>query len=155
MRGSVGIAIPAYARGRHLAQTLESALGQSRPVQEIVVVDDCSPDETGQVAKSFSGRGVQYVRNQSNLGVPRNYNESLGKLTTDYVMLLEDHDLLEPTFLEQCAELLDRYPDVTLVASSIAELDEHSGRVLQIFQSPFETLQDGRKLAEHLVTGTG
>jgi len=119
------------------------------------VVDDCSPDETAQVAESFSGRGVQYIRNQSNLGVPRNYNESLGKLTTDYVMILEDHDLLEPTFLEQCAELLDLYPDVTLVASWIAELDEQSGRVLRIFQSPFEMVQEGRKLAEYLITRTG
>src|SRR5215468_903895 len=105
VRGSVGIAIPAYGRVRHLGLTLESALGQSRPVQEIVVVDDCSPDETGQVANSFAHRGVKYIRNARNLGIPDNYNESLKMLSADYVMILEDHDVLESTFVEKCAAL--------------------------------------------------
>ncbi len=155
MSGSIGIAIPAYGRGRHVAQTLESALAQTRPAKEIIVVDDCSPDDTGEVARSFASRGVQYCRNPFNLGVPANYNHSLAKLTSDYVMILEDHDVLEPTFIEQCAKLLDVHPEVMLVASWIAELEEQTERVLQVFRPPFEPLQDGRRLAEYLLTRTG
>jgi glycosyltransferase involved in cell wall biosynthesis len=150
--GSVGIAIPAYSRGRHLAQTLESVLGQSRVVQEVIVIDDCSPDETGEVARSFAHRGVKHVRNGRNLGVPVNYNESLKRLSTDYVMILEDHDLLEPAFTEKCAGLLDEDPEVTLVGCWIAGIDENSGKTKEVFRPRFNRLEDGRRLAEYLVT---
>src|SRR5215471_10453609 len=155
MRGSVGIAIPAYGRGRHLAQTLESALGQSRPVQEIVVVDDCSPDETGEVAKSFAHRGVKYIRNAQNLGVPGNYNEGLKRLSTDYVMILEDHDLLESTFVEKCAALLDEDANVSLVGCWIAAIEEDTGKTVEVFRPKWDRLQDGSRLAEYLVTHVG
>jgi len=152
VRGSVGIAIPAYGRGRHLGQTLESILGQSRPVQEIILVDDCSPDETGEVANSFAHRGVKYIRNARNLGVPGNYNEGLKRLSTEYVMILEDHDLLESTFVEQCAALLDGDAEVTLVGCWIAAIAESNGRTVEVFRPKWDRLQDGNRLAEYLVT---
>src|SRR5215472_1816486 len=151
MSATIGIAIPAYGRGRHLRRTLESALSQTRPAKEIVVVDDCSPDETAEVAKSFEERGVKYFRNATNLGVPANYNESLGKLSADYVMILEDHDVLEPTFIEECAGLLDENAGISLVACWVAAIDEKSGRTLELFKPSFNRVQDGRKLAEYLV----
>src|SRR5581483_3827152 len=104
---TVGIAIPAYKRGHHLAATLESALRQTRPADEIVIVDDCSPDNTRDVALAYASRGVRYVRNAVDFGVPENYNVSIDQLTSDYVFILEDHDLLAPTFVDrrapQCA----------------------------------------------------
>ncbi len=151
---TVGIAIPAYGRGRHLGQTLESALAQTRSVKEIVVVDDCSPDETGEVARSFENRGVTFVRNPVNLGVPANYNSSLGRLSTDYVMILEDHDLLEPTFIEKCAALMDSHAEVTLVGTAIADIDEATSQMLRIFTSSFDLVQHGQRLAEFLLTHT-
>src|SRR5215472_12094568 len=138
MRGSVGIAIPAYGRGHHLAQTLESVLGQSRPVQEIIVVDDCSPDETCEVANSFAHRGVKYIRNARNLGVPDNYNESLKNLSADYVMILEDHDVLESTFVEKCAALLDEDADVTLIGCWIAAIEENTGKTVQVLRPKWD-----------------
>jgi glycosyltransferase involved in cell wall biosynthesis len=121
-------------------------------VQEIIVVDDSSPDETGQVANSFAQRGVKYVRNARNFGVPGNYNESLKRLSTDYVMILEDHDLLESTFVEKCAALLDEDADVTLVGCWIAAIEDDTGRTVEIFQPKWDRLQGGCRLAEYLVT---
>src|SRR5215813_4725681 len=138
MSATIGIAIPAYGRGRHLRQTLESALNQTRPAHEIVVVDDCSPDETCEVANSFAHRGVKYIRNARNLGVPDNYNESLKNLSADYVMILEDHDVLESTFVEKCAALLDEDADVTLIGCWIAAIAEDTGKTLEVFRPQWD-----------------
>lgn len=154
MTGTVGIAIPAYGRGRHLRETLESALRQTRRPSEIVVVDDCSPDETGEVARSFGSKGVVYVRNPVNLGVPANYNASLARLKTDYVMILEDHDVIDPTYVEKCAGILDEHADVALTATWIETIDEQTGKSLQVYSTDFDRVQEGRRLAEYLVTNT-
>jgi glycosyltransferase involved in cell wall biosynthesis len=121
-------------------------------VQEIIVVDDCSPDETGEVARSFAHCGVKYVRNARNLGVPGNYNESLRRLSTDYVMILEDHDLLDATFVEKCATLFDEDSDVTLVGCWIAAIEEDTGKTIEVFRPKWDRLQEGGRLAEYLVT---
>jgi glycosyltransferase involved in cell wall biosynthesis len=152
--GSVGIAIPAYGRGSYLAATLESVLAQTRHAAEIVVVDDCSPDNTADVARAYEGRGVRLVRNPKNVGVPENYNVSLGLLKSDYVLILEDHDLLEPTFVEQCAAVLDAHPNVNLVFTSIAEMDE-SDVAIRENHFRFPAIVSSRRLSVELVSVPG
>lgn len=152
MTPTIGIAIPAYGRGRHLRATLESVLAQTRPAKEIIVVDDVSPDETGEVAKSFSSAGVVYHRNEKNLGVPANLNEALSRTTTDYVMILEDHDILEPRFLEECAGLLDQHHEMTMATSDTIEIDEKTGEEIRVIRREFPTVQPVGDLARRILT---
>src|SRR5581483_7705117 len=151
---TVGIAIPAYKRGHHLAATLESALRQTRPADEIVIVDDCSPDNTRDVALAYASRGVRYVRNAVNFGVPENYNVSIDQLTSDYVFILEDHDLLAPTFVERCATALDQHPDANLAFTDIAEIDEH-GSVIRENRFNRPAVIPSAAFAKDLVTMVG
>src|SRR5260370_27315942 len=67
-------------------------------------------------------------------------------------MIMEAHDLLEPTCLEECAGLMDEHPDASLVGCWIAELEEDTGRTVQIFTPRFNRIQEGSKLAEYLVS---
>src|SRR5438128_280237 len=76
--GRISVCVPAYGRGRFLDRTLRSLLAQTRPASEIIVVDDCSPDDTSSIARAYAAKGVRYVRNSENLGVPVNYNHALG-----------------------------------------------------------------------------
>ncbi len=154
MSTTIGVAIPAYGRGRFLAATLESVLGQTRPAAEIVVVDDCSPDNTAEIAMAYVDRGVRYIRNPRNLGVPENYNASLGRLTSDYVFILEDHDLLAPTFIEECAAILDSRPDVVMAFTAIGDIDE-SGTVKREHRLRYPRIFPGRILSKRLVTRVG
>jgi glycosyltransferase involved in cell wall biosynthesis len=149
-RGSVGVAIPAYRRGHHLGAALDSLMRQTRRPSEIVVVDDCSPDNTGEVARSYADRGVTYVRNAQNAGVPANYNNSLGRLTSDYIFILEDHDVLQPTFIERCAGMLDANPEAVLAFTSIAEIDD-AGTVIRENHFRLPPVIPSRVLARQLV----
>jgi len=152
MKPTIGIVIPAYGRGRHLRATLESALAQTRPAEEIIVVDDASPDETGDVAKFFSSAGVIYHRNEHNLRVPANYNKALALKTTDYVMILEDHDILEPRFLEECAGLLDQHHEMTIATSDTIEIEEQTGKEIRVVRREFPTVQPAGDLARWILT---
>jgi glycosyltransferase involved in cell wall biosynthesis len=154
MQGTVSICIPAY-RARFLEAAIESVLAQTRPVRELIIVDDFSPEDLGSVVASFQGsgiKGLRYVQNSRNVGVPENYNLTLSMASSDYVMILGDHDVLCETFVEYCAGLLDTDPDINLVFSSIAEIDEEGQTVREQSWSQFPTVFPGQTLARYLVT---
>jgi glycosyltransferase involved in cell wall biosynthesis len=91
----VSILIPAYNAERFLAETLASALAQTWPRTEIIVVDDGSTDDTLAVARRFEGPRV-LVTTQANQGAAASRNNALALSQGDYVQWLDADDLLSP-----------------------------------------------------------
>lgn len=149
----VSFCVPTYGRAAFIQQTLESALAQTIEDFEVVVVDDCSPDNTGEIVARISDARVRYVRNAENLGVPENLNRSMSLARGQYLVLLEDHDLLEPTYLQETLRVMNRYPSVGFVATGLVVIDEHDvPREQYVNQLPEFTT--GRMLLKRLLTRT-
>lgn len=110
MSALVSIIIPCYNAARWLAETLESALAQTWPACEIIVVDDGSTDTSVAVAQSFAGRGVQ-VLTQPNAGAAAARNAGLRRARGAYVQFLDADDLLAPDKIERQVRLLQAHGD--------------------------------------------
>jgi glycosyltransferase involved in cell wall biosynthesis len=91
----VSILVPAYNSERWLAATLQSALDQTWPQVEIIVVDDGSRDGTLAVARTFERRNVKVVT-QPNQGAPASRNHALTLAQGTYIQWLDADDLLHP-----------------------------------------------------------
>lgn len=91
----VSILIPAYNAQRWIADTLRSALEQTWPRKEIIVVDDGSKDETITIAKQFESQGVRVVV-QSNQGASAARNNAFAQSHGDFIQWLDADDLLAP-----------------------------------------------------------
>ncbi len=93
MQPLVSILIPAYNAERWLAQTLQSALAQSWPRREVIVVDDGSRDQTLAVAKRFEGPNVRVVH-QANAGASAARNHAFTLAQGDCIQWLDADDIL-------------------------------------------------------------
>jgi PST family polysaccharide transporter len=91
----VSILIPAYDAQHWIADTLRSALGQTWPRTEIIVVDDGSKDETVAIAKQFEAQGVRVIA-QGNQGASAARNNAFAHSHGDYIQWLDADDLLAP-----------------------------------------------------------
>ena len=91
----VSILIPCYNAGRWLAATLESALAQTWPHIEVIVVDDGSSDDSPTVARAFEGRGVRLIL-QPNAGASAARNRALRESRGEFLQFLDADDLLSP-----------------------------------------------------------
>ena len=89
----VSILIPAYNAERWIAETMQSALGQTWPNKEIIVVDDGSTDQTLRVAQQFASKIVSIV-SQKNQGAAAARNKAFELCQGDYVQWLDADDLL-------------------------------------------------------------
>jgi glycosyltransferase involved in cell wall biosynthesis len=104
MNDLVSILIPAFNAERWIGETLKSALGQTWPNCEIIVVDDGSCDNTFEVANRFQSRNLKVIR-QENLGASAARNQALSHAQGDYIQWLDADDLLGPDKISR--QLLD------------------------------------------------
>ena len=95
MQPLVSVLIPAYNAESWLADTIKSAIAQTWPEKEIIVVDDGSTDRTLAIARQFERDGVRLVT-QSNQGAAAARNKAFSLSRGDYIQWLDADDLLAP-----------------------------------------------------------
>jgi glycosyltransferase involved in cell wall biosynthesis len=101
----VSILIPAYNAQKWIADTLRSAIAQTWPRKEIIVVDDGSTDQTLAIARRFEGDGVTVVT-QKNQGAAAARNRAFSMSQGDYIQWLDADDLLAPDKIGRQVEAL-------------------------------------------------
>jgi len=95
----VSILIPAFNSAAFIAETLDSAINQSWPNTEIIVVDDGSTDETPQILAAYRQHGLSIIH-QDRCGAASARNRAFRVSSGDYIQYLDADDLLSPTKIE-------------------------------------------------------
>jgi glycosyltransferase involved in cell wall biosynthesis len=113
----VSILIPAYNAEEWIADTLQSALGQTWPNKEIIVVDDGSRDQTLAVAQRFASKEVRVV-SQKNQGAAAARNAAFSNCRGDYIQWLDADDLLAPDKIAKQVEAAESCPGKRTLLSS-------------------------------------
>jgi GT2 family glycosyltransferase len=117
-KSTVSLIIPSYNYGRFAAEAIESALAQTVPPKEILFIDDCSDDNSIEVAKRYQDR-IKVVRNEKNLGIVENFNKAVSLTSGDYICFLGADNRFRSDYVEHCQRLLDQHPDVAVVYTNV------------------------------------
>ena len=123
----ISVCIPTYNCAEYLRQAVDSVLLQSYQNLEIVIVDNCSTDETVTLVEeiiSSSSRDIQFYKNDRNIGMVSNLNRCLELARGAYIKFLMADDILLPGCLEEMAIGLDTNKDISLVACGRLIIDE-------------------------------
>lgn len=96
--------IPSYNRSYTLGRALASVVSQTYPVLEIIVVDDCSTDDTEEVVRQFAG--VSYLRMPDNGGAGRARNVGVEQAKGEWIAFLDSDDVWSCNRLEEQADYL-------------------------------------------------
>jgi glycosyltransferase involved in cell wall biosynthesis len=120
----VTIGIPTYNRASgYLREALESALAQTYPNIEIVVADNCSPDNTRAVVESYADARIRYFRHDPGLKPNDNFNFCLQQARGDYFLMLHDDDMVDSDFVASCMEAADCRSDVGVLRTGTRIID--------------------------------
>ncbi|MGZ3606739.1 MAG: glycosyltransferase family 2 protein [Syntrophales bacterium] len=109
----VSFVVPCYKLAHLLPECVNSIISQSFSDFEVLIMDDCSPDNTEEVAQLFHDPRVKHIRNESNLGPLRNYNKGINLSRGKYIWLISADDYLRSQdVLKRYVDILDSNPRV-------------------------------------------
>lgn len=129
----VSVMIPTYNRPEYFRETLESARAQTYPNIEIIVCDNGTDDRTEELMRDYrDDPRIRYVRNRTAKTKEENFMPFEHLAQGEYLQWCMDDDILLPDKLTLMADVLLRYPQVTLVTSRRSIIDE-AGNVIDLW----------------------
>lgn len=134
------IIIPSYKK-LYLDQAINSVVSQTHDDWELIVVNDCSPDDLHAVVEPYlNDDRVRYYVNEHNFGSERlceNWNNCLKYCNGDYIICMGDDDRLTPGCMEEYSRMIDMYPNVEVFHGQTEIIDEN-GDVCELMEPRFE-----------------
>jgi len=128
----VSILIPTFNRANYLRMAINSALNQTYLNIEIIVLDDCSTDETINMSKEYRDKkNLKFIRNEKNIGFIANWNKGVKLSSGEYIKIMGDDDLVDKNCVAEEVRVLDGISDVGIVCSNYFIIDENNNITMQ------------------------
>ncbi|MFT6734680.1 MAG: glycosyltransferase involved in cell wall biosynthesis [Ulvibacter sp.] len=124
----ISVVIPAYNAGKYIEECINSVLEQKCSNLEVIVVDDCSTDNTRKIVSQFDADIVKYICLDKNFGgpsKPRNVGVKAAK--GQYIVMLDADDLLIDNSIQQRIDILKADQEIACVFSDGKRFDESNG----------------------------
>ena len=157
-RPRVSIGVPVYNGERYLATALQSVIDSTFGDWEMIVSDNASTDGTVAIVESFMARDPRIClrRNPSNIGALPNFNAVVHAARGEFFKWLAYDDVLDPTMLERCVEVLDRDPSVVLSNGRFREIDGNGATLRdEPYQLDLTSRKPHRRLSVLMGTDAG
>ena len=120
----ISIIIPTYNREKLVVRSVESVLGQTLKNIEVIVVDDCSDDNTENVLKKIKDKRLKYIKLSKNSGACYARNQGIKNATGKYIAFQDSDDVFHPDKLEkQLNNLIKNKTDMDFCKVRINDLD--------------------------------
>lgn len=134
----VSVLISNYNYDRYLKQAIDSALNQTYPQLEIIVVDDGSTDESRQVIASYGDRVIPIFK--ANAGQASAFNAGFAASQGGLICLLDADDVWMPTKVEQVVKAAQTYPDAAVIYHRVQNIDQ-SGYIFGQAWPPYNVIR--------------
>ena len=130
----ISVVIPCWNQAQYLPDAIESVLKQTYKPNEIIVINDGSPDETRYVAKSYD---VEYIET-TNRGLASARNTGIMNMTGDWFFPLDSDDKMTPNCLERISQIIEQNPDVDIIAPSFKCFGKYDSEVILMSEPKLE-----------------
>ena len=141
----ISIVIPTYKRLTALQRCIDSILPQAFDGLEVIVIDDCSLDETESYLRQLAGRFafIRVIVNQQNGGVNYSRNRGIEKATGKFILFLDSDDELMPGSLLKVKQTLETFPDRKHFLFIVSDREEEFRSLERVKDIAYETWLNG------------
>ena len=126
----VSVIIASLNREKLIKRAIDSVLAQNYLDFEIIVVDDCSLDNTGETVKSYNDSRIIYVRNETNCSAAKSRNIGIAKSTGRFISFLDSDDEWLPSKLSSELKLLEENPECAAVSFNQIFIDDKNKKII-------------------------
>lgn len=131
--GLVSVIMPSWNTSNFMAESIQSVIDQTYENWELIIVDDCSTDNTDEVVAKFTDKRIRYFKNEKNSGAALSRNRALREARGEWIAFLDSDDLWNSEKLEHQINFMNKH-GYTLSYTEYEKIDEGS-KPLQIYVS--------------------
>lgn len=124
------VIIPLYNKQNYIAATLQSVLSQDFNDYEVLIINDCSTDNSLETAQEFNDKRFRILSHASNKGLSASRNTGIRAASGAYIAFLDADDTWKPGFLSAIHALIKQYPEAAVFATKYEEVYP-GGRTLE------------------------
>ena len=135
MNDLVSIIMPTYNCAKYIEASIKSVLEQTYANWELLIVDDCSSDNTAQVVSLFHDERIRFFRNEKNSGAAITRNLALREAKGRWIAFLDSDDLWLPNKLERQIEFMEQN-GYSFSYTKYSEMDEQSNDLKRLVSGP-------------------
>lgn len=106
--GLVSVIMPSWNTAKYIGDSIQSVIDQTYQNWELIIVDDCSTDNTDDVVASFNDSRIKYFKNSKNSGAALTRNRALREAVGEWIAFLDSDDLWKPEKLEKQVSFMIR-----------------------------------------------
>lgn len=131
MNDLISIVLPVYNGEKYLRESIESVINQTYKNWELLILDDCSTDNSPDIAKKYVKKDerIHYYRNEKNLRLPRNLNKGFSLAKGDYLTWTSDDNRFRPQALEKMYKALVSDSKEHFVFASCRVIDDEGKEI--------------------------
>ena len=111
----VSVVTASYNYQDYIKEAIQSVLNQTYKDWELIIVDDCSTDNSVQVINSYKDDRIKLFVNEKNLGLQKTVKRGIENASGEWIVFLESDDILKPDNIEKKVRIAQKYKDVNLI----------------------------------------
>lgn len=115
----VSVVMPVYNAEKYLTEAIDSILGQVYKNIELIIIDDCSSDNSVKIVESYSDSRIRFFRNEVNLKQPRTRNKGIALANGKYIANMDADDISLPERISKQVAFMEKNTDVDVCGTSI------------------------------------
>jgi len=133
----VSVIIPCYNCEKYIAEAIESILNQSYNNIELIIVDDCSVDNSPIIIKNYlNNKNVVYLENSTNSGVSYSINVGIKIAKGEYIARMDADDISHPLRIQKQVDVMLSNPNYSVIGTNVKVIDGE-GNVMFYYNAPF------------------
>ena len=123
--GKLMCIIPSHNYEAFIERAIKSVLDQTRPADGVIVIDDCSTDNTLKIIEAYKDAPtVKIVKNERNLGLSATRNRAIMMTDAEFIISIDSDDWCEPEYFEVLTKALESDPSLGVAYTSVAPYNE-------------------------------
>lgn len=138
----VSIIMPSYNTASYIKESIQSVLNQTYTNWELIIVDDCSTDETDEVLTTITDSRIKYFKNKENSGAAISRNKALREARGQWIAFLDSDDLWMPNKLEKQINFMKKN-GYAFSYTNYEEIDENGNRTGIRVTGPYKITKTG------------
>lgn len=134
----LSIVCPAYNHEQYVDDFIKSFINQTESDIELIIVDDCSTDNTRNIIKSYNDSRIILIENQYNMGINSTIKNGILQSNSEIFAICASDDILFPEYAKTVIEVFNNNPNIHSFFTTVEKIDINGKLLNQYFLSPYD-----------------